>query len=388
MLRANESLKILIVSTSLAYGGAETQLVRVATRLKARGWEVRVGSLTLPKAYVEELETAGIPVFSLDIRRKLPDPRPILRLARFIREWRPHIVHSHMVHANLLARLVRLLAPFPILICSARSVKEGNRLRELLYRLTDPFCDLTTHVCQAGLERYVRIGAVPRHKIRYVPNGVDTAHFKPDLEIRFELRRELGLENLFIWLAAGRFDPPKDYPSLIRAFARVVAKEPNTVLLIAGDGPLRSSVEELVRELRLEGNVRFLGIRRDMPQLMNAADAYVMSSAWEGMANVLLEASATGLPIVATDVGGNGEIVLNGETGFLVPPKDPDKLAQAMLRLMSLPQDERKHMGERARRYIEDNFALERIVDRWEQLYHELLSRKLSPNGESGDEKR
>ena len=283
-----------------------------------------------------------------------------------------------MVHANLLARLVRLMVPVPILVCSARNVKERNRLRELLYRLTDPLCDLTTQVCQAGLERYVRIGAVPRHKIRYIPNGVDTAHFKPDPEIRVALRRELGLENLFIWLAVGRFDPQKDYPNLVRAFARVVVEEPNTVLLIAGDGPLRPSVEELVRELRLEGSVRFLGIRRDMPQLMNAADAYVMSSAWEGMANVLLEASASALPIVATDVGGNGEIVIDGETGFLVPPKNPNKLAQAMLRLMSLPQEERKHMGERARQYVEENFSLERVVDRWECLYRELLLKRVS----------
>jgi len=344
---------LLFIITSLAYGGAETQLVRLATRLKARGWEVRVVSLLPPRAYVEELEATGIPVLSLGIRRKMPDPRPILQLARLIREWRPHIVHSYMVHANLLARLVRLMVPVPILVCSARNVKERNRLRELLYRLTDPLCDLTTQVCQA------------RHKIRYIPNGVDTAHFKPDSETRVALRRGLGLENLFVWLAVGRFDPPKDHLNLVRAFARVVAEEPNTALLIAGDGPLRPSVEELVRELRLEGSVRFLGIRRDMPQLMNAADAYVMSSAWEGMANVLLEASATGLPIVATDVGGNGEIVLDGETGFLVPPKDPGKLAQAMLRLMSLPQEERKSMGEKARRYVEDNFALEQIVEHW-----------------------
>ncbi|MBO8143311.1 MAG: glycosyltransferase [Thermodesulfobacterium sp.] len=369
-------VRILYLITGLNIGGAETQLIRVATRLKARGWDVRVVSLLPPRAYVKELEAAGIPVLSLGIRRKLPDPRPILRLARLIREWRPHIVHSYMVHANLLVRLVRLIAPMPVLICSARNINEGGRLREILYRLTDSLCDLTTQVSQAGLERYVRIGAVPRHKIRYIPNGVDTAHFKPDPEIRVALRKELGLENLFVWLAVGRFDPQKDYPSLVRAFARVVAEESNTVLLIAGDGPLRPSVKELVRELRLEGSVRFLGIRRDMPKLMNAADAYAMSSAWEGMANVLLEASASALPIVATDVGGNGEIVLDGETGFLVPPKDPDKLAQAMLRLMGMPEEERQAMGKAARKHIEANFSLDRVVDMWENLYCEFLAQK------------
>jgi len=368
--------RLLFIITSLAYGGAETQLVRLASRLKARDWEVRVVSLMPPRAYVAELATASIPVFSLGIRRKIPDPRPILRLARLIRKWRPHIVHSYMVHANLLARLVRLIIPFPILVCSAQSVKEGNRLRELLYRLTDPLCDLTTQVCQAGLERYVRIGAVPRHKIRYIPNGVDTAHFKPDPEARVTLRRELGLENLFVWLAVGRFDPPKDYPTMLQAFAQVTRRAPETVLLIAGDGPLRPAMQDLAYELGIAKKAKFLGIRRDVPQLMNAADAYVMSSVWEGMPMVLLEASATGLPIVATEVGGNGEIVIDGETGFLVPPKDPDKLAQAMLRLMSLPQGERKHMGERARRYVEENFSLERVVDRWECLYRELLLKK------------
>jgi glycosyltransferase involved in cell wall biosynthesis len=368
-------LRILFVLTGLAYGGAETQLVRLATRLKSRGWEVSVVSLMPPKAYVEDLEAAGIPVFSLGIRRKLPDLGPVLRFARIIRKWRPDIVHSHMVHANLLARIVRFLAPIPVLICSARSIDEGGRFREILYRLTDSLCDLTTQVSHAGLERYVRVGAVPRHKIRYIPNGVDTERFKPNLEDRLKFRKELGVEG-FVWLAVGRFDPPKDYPSMLQAFARVVHKHSNTILLIAGDGPLRKTMENLARELGIEKRTKFLGIRRDIPQLMNAADAYVMSSSWEGMPNVLLEASATGLPIVATDVGGNREIVLDGVTGFLVPPRNPEALARAMLRIMDLSDEERKEMGKRARKHIEVKFNLDRVVDLWEILYYELLEKK------------
>jgi len=368
-------LRILFVLTGLAYGGAETQLVRLATRLKSRGWEVSVVSLMPPKAYVEDLEAAGIPVFSLGIRRKLPDLVPVLRFARIIRKWRPDIVHSHMVHANLLARIVRFLAPIPVLICSARSIDEGGRFREILYRLTDSLCDLTTQVSHAGLERYVRVGAVPRHKIRYIPNGVDTERFKPNLEDRLKFRKELGVDG-FVWLAVGRFDPPKDYPSMLQAFARVVHKHSNTILLIAGDGPLRKTMENLARELGIEKRTKFLGIRRDIPQLMNAADAYVMSSSWEGMPNVLLEASATGLPIVATDVGGNREIVLDGVTGFLVPPRNPEALARAMLRIMDLSDEERKEMGKRARKHIEVKFNLDRVVDLWEILYYELLEKK------------
>ncbi len=369
-------MKVLFLTTSLAYGGAPTQLVQLVMRLKTRGWEVRVVSLTPPRAYVNELETAGIRVFSLGIRRKLPDPRPILKLAQLIRTWRPCVVHSHMVHANLLARIVRLLVPIPVLICTAHSINEGGRLREIFYRLTDPLCDLTTQVSQAGLERYVRVGAVPRHKIRYIPNGVDTERFMPDPEAYIALRKELGLGDFFVWLAVGRFYPQKDYPNMLRAFAQVVRENPKTLLLIAGDGPLRESMENMAQGLGIERHVKFLGIRRDIPRLMNAADAYAMSSSWEGMPMVLLEASATGLPIVATDVGGNREVVLDGVTGFLVPPKDSEALAQAMLRLMTLPRDVRGHMGERARQYIEKKFSIERIIDRWEELYRELLQKK------------
>jgi len=367
--------KIVFVTTGLAYGGAETQLVRLATGLKARGWEIQVVCLISPRAYVEELEAAGISVFSLGIQKKLPDPRPILRLARLIRKWQPHIVHSFMVHANLLARLVRPLAPVPVLICSARNINEGGRFREVLYRLTDPLCDLTTQVSQAGLERYVRVGAVPRHKIRYIPNGVDTERFKPNPEDHLKIRRELGVDG-FVWLAVGRFDPQKDYPTMLQAFGHVVHKDSNTKLLIAGDGPLRKTMEVMARELGIEERVRFLGIRRDIPQLMNAADAYVMSSAWEGMANVLLEASASGLPIVTTDVGGNRQVVLHNKTGFLVSPKDPNALAQAMLRLMDMPEEERQAMGKAAREHIEADFSLDRVVARWEALYRELLAKK------------
>ncbi len=374
-------ISVLFVITGLAYGGAETQVVHLATQLKMRGWEIRVVTLIPPKAYGEELETAGIPVVSLNIRNKFPDPRPIFRLACLIRTWQPHIVHSHMVHANLFARITRIFTPMPVLICTAHNINEkgrkgSGRLREWTYRLTDPLCDLTTQVSQVGLERYIRVGAVPREKIRYIPNGVDTERFRPDSAVRARLREELGLRDAFVWLAVGRFEKPKDYPTMLQAFAQVLEGQREAVLLVAGDGPLRPAMEELAHELGIAERVRFLGIRRDVPELMNTADAYLMSSSWEGMPMVLLEASATGLPIVATHVGGNPEIVLDGKTGFLVPSKNPKALAQAMLRLMSIPERERQKMGEAARRHIEANFSLDRVVEQWEILYRELLSKK------------
>lgn len=289
--------------------------------------------------FVEELEGEGIPDYSLDVQCEWQIFKALWKLISFLRKFRPHIVHSHMVHANILAWIVRLFVSVPVLISTARSIDErgrkgSGRLRSFLYRLTDPLCDFTTQVSCAGLERHVRIRAVPRHKIRYIPNGVDIERFCPN--------------------------------QVIRSYR----------LFICGDGPLRSFLEALTKELGMEGHVRFLGLRRDIPELMNAADGFVLSSLWEGMPIVLLEAHAVGLPIVATNVGGNREVVLNGKTGFLVPPEDPEALAHAMLQLMMLSQEERERMGQEERKHIVENFSMERVVDMWEALYYELLAQK------------
>jgi len=370
------NLSVLFLITGLAYGGAETQLVNLATSLKKRGWEVRVVSMLSPQAFTEELKEAGIPLSTLNMRRGVADPRAVFRLVKILREWRPDIVHSHMIHANLLARVTRLFYKIPVLISTAHSIDEGGRWREIAYRLTDSLADLTTNVSQAAVERYIRVGAAPKDKIIFVPNGIDTSRFKPDRDTGWRLRNELGIDNYFVWLAVGRFEAAKDYPNMLQAFKMVVDKKQDTLLLLAGQGSLLEETRKLANELDLEDKVRFLGVRRDVPDLMNAADAYVMSSAWEGMPMVLLEAEACGLPVVATDVGGNSEVILNNKSGYIVPPGDSEALAATMVKMMALPEAERRAMGRAGRAHIEANYSLERVVDHWEGLYHELLQRK------------
>lgn len=210
-----------------------------------------------------------------------------------------------------------------------------------------------------------------------MPNGVDTGRFAPRPEDRQAKRREMGINNSeFVWLAVGRIEAPKDYPTMLYAFQKVCLNRPEARLVVVGKGELESQIRELTVELGLQSCVRFLGLRTDIPELLNAADAYVMSSAWEGMPMVLLEAHASGLPVVATDVGANRDVVQEGVSGFLVPARNPDALAAAMLRMMELPEEERRQMGLAGRQWVEDNYSLERIVDRWESLYFKLLSAK------------
>jgi glycosyltransferase involved in cell wall biosynthesis len=370
-------LKILKVATGLAYGGAETQLKNLALRLKQRGWSLSVVSMLPPRAYVEELEAAGICVYNLRMRRKVPDPRAVLRLAAIMRRERPLLIHSHMIYANLLARMTRLFVKVPVLICTAHSITEGGRPRELAYRLTDSLADITTQVSEAGKQRYIQVGAVPPHKVVCIPNGIDTSRFQPNPTVRQAVREQLGCApDAFVWLTVGRLEPVKNHLELLCAFREVAAVHPHARLLIAGQGSLQAATEQRIAELGLAERVHLLGVRRDIPELLNAADAFVLPSLWEGMPLTLLEAGAVGLPIVATDVGGNSEIVLESKTGYLVPVRDTAALAEAMLRVMRLSDADRFTMGQAGRAHVVQNFDLERVVDRWEALYRELLQQK------------
>jgi glycosyltransferase involved in cell wall biosynthesis len=372
-----QAKRITFVITILDYGGGQTELLRLAMRLKKHlGWEVQVVSMLPPVAFTEELTAAGISVVSLEMNKGIADPRAILRLAKLLRQWQPLILHSHLVHANLLARVTRIFAPIPVQISTAQSINEGGRLREIAYRLTDTWCDLTTNVSEAATERYIEVGATPKNKITYIPNSIDTNTFCPNPKARENLRQELKLGNNFVWLAVGRLEEQKDYPNLLQAFAQVVGQCPDGLLLICGRGILEDNLVKLTQELGLKNKVKFLRIRHDIPNLMNAVDAYVMSSAWEGMPIVLLEASAVGLPIVATDVSGNAEVVVDNQSGFIVPPHNSNALAEAMLNLMQVSPVDREKMGKIGRDHVLAKYDIEKVVNRWENLYRSLLAKK------------
>lgn len=368
--------RIAFVVNTLTHGGAEIQVSRLARGFKRRGCAVTVISMVPPDALVEELQTAGIEVSCLNMKPGVPNPAAILRLRRHLNQFRPQVVHSHIAHANILSRVTRVMSDFPVLICTAHSIKEGGRMLTLAYRWTDWLADLTTNVSQAGVERQVQHRAGSPQRIRFVPNGLDLEHFRPEPQWRPRIREELKLGSDFVWLAVGRMEPPKDYPTMIEAFAEVVAQRPETTLLIAGQGARETEVREAIQRHSVANRVRLLGVRPDVHALMNAADGYVMSSQWEGMPLVLQEAAAVGLPVVATDVGGNREVVLPDESGLIVPSRDPQALASAMRTLMATPPARRAEMGRRGRAHVEALFGIEHVLDLWESIYAELLARK------------
>lgn len=367
-------MRIFLLSTSMGMGGADQQILTLAREMRCRGHEVRIVALAPLGPMGIEARADGIPTESLGLQRNIGDVTRLPRLIRMIREWRPDVLHSHMVHANLLAGAIRPLVRVPALIATIHSIKDGGPLRMAAYRMTGKQVDRFTIISRLAAERYLRIGAVPAERLVVIPNTVDTDRFRRRPEIRAATRRELAVEDEFVWLAVGRFEEAKDYRSLIEAFATLSAGGSPSRLLLTGKGSLQSEVEGLVRARRIAHRVRFLGVRRDVPALMSAADGYALSSAWEGMPVVLLEAAAAELPIAATRVGGVPEVVEDGVTGFLVPPRDPAALAGAMRRVEELTPEARAAMGARGRALVEQHYATARVMETWQRLYSEVAT--------------
>src|SRR5919108_2356824 len=245
-------VRILFLSTSMGMGGADSQLLSAARVMVARGHEVVIVSLTPLGPMGLQARGLGIRTESLAMPRGIPDPRGLLQLARLTRDWRPDVVHSHMVHANLLARALRLIAPVPALVSTIHNIYEGGRLRMAGYRFTNRLVDHMTIVSQAAADRFVGEKIVPARLLTVVPNGVDTASIRAVPASEGEaLRRSLGIEGRFAWLAVGRFEVAKDYPNMLRAFARVRERHPEAVLLLVGRGSLQTETEALARELGL-----------------------------------------------------------------------------------------------------------------------------------------
>jgi glycosyltransferase involved in cell wall biosynthesis len=365
-------MRLFLLSTSMGMGGADQQILILAKAMRARGHEVRITALAPLGPMGEEAQRAGIPTESLELRRTPGHAGRIVRLCSSIRRWQPDVLHSHMVHANLLASALRSFTGVPALVATIHSINDGGRVWMAAYRASSAMVDRFTIISRLAAERYISIGAVPRRLVQVVPNAVDVEWFRRQPEAGAAIRRELDLGDAFVWLAVGRFEEAKDYPTMIAGFARLSESRSGSHLLLVGKGSLRENVEQLVRAHHLEGQVHFLGVRRDIPQIMSAADSYVLSSAWEGMPVVLLEAAAVELPIVSTRVGGVAEVVEDGGSGLLVQPGDPEALADAMRRIEQMPEEERRAMGTHGRTLVERQYATSHIMDVWERLYSEL----------------
>lgn len=370
---------VLHVVNRFGVGGSEKQAVEVIRRTDRSRFDVAVATMVPEGPWRGVLEEEGIEILDYPFRGFL---RPsgvghVLALAREIRRRGVDLVHCHDFYSNLFGTVAGRLSATGCRVVTAR--REFGILRSALQlraqRLMYALSDLTVVNSEVLGDHLRSEERVPSGRIRVVPNGIDSGAFSPG-EPPAGLLRELELpDGAFVVGIVARLGEEKDHATLLRAVARLRSSrpEPPLRLLVVGDGPLRSGLEALARDLGIADVVQFPGSRPDVPDLLRAMDVFVLPSLSEGFPNALLEAMATGLPVVASAVGGSREMVADGETGFLVPPQDPERLAERLALLWDDPHL-RSETGRAARSFVADGFSYGRTVRRFEDLYDRLLA--------------
>ena len=368
-MKPGGSLRVLHVDSEIPWRGGERQVIELMRRQRAIGDDPHLAapkrSALAERAAGEKFAVHPVPM------RGTWDLGSVLALARLHRALRPDVVHWHTARAHALGALASLLAPGPARVLSRRvdfPVRRSPGSR-LLYALP-----IDAILAISGGVREALIGSgVPASRIQVVPSGIDLGPFQTPFD-RPGLRRRLGIaDGELVILNVAALAPHKSQTDLLRAAASARGRRPDLRFWIAGDGPLRAELEAEHRALGLGDGVRFLGFRDDAADLFRAADLFVMSSYLEGLGTSILDAMAAGLAVVATRVGGIPEIVEHQASGILVPPRDPEALAAAILDLAGDPA-RRAALGARGRERARE-FSADATAERTRGAYLKALGR-------------
>ncbi len=376
--------KISHVITDLSTGGAEVMLYKLLSVMDRTAFATEVISLTDIGPVGEKVKDLGIPVRELGMRRGVPSPAALLKLAGLLRESRPDLVQTWMYHADLIGSLAagmsnRIPVVWGIHNCDLNPLvtkKSTIWTVRICAKLSGRLPDRIICCSEASMVFHRQLGYAPE-KLVVIPNGIDLLSFRPDPAARLSVREELGIpaETLLIGLV-GRFNPQKDHLNFIRAASLLYARFPEVRFLLCGDGITWENQELAgwIKAAGIYGNCHLLGRRDDIPRLQAALDIAVSSSRGEAFALVVGEAMACGVPCVVTNVGEMPRVV--GDTGRIVDPENHQALAGACMDLIEAGPGGRAQLGAAARRRVEKHFNLLDIVERYENLYSKQLAIK------------
>ncbi len=370
----DQPVPIALVITDLDVGGAEQALVSLAIRLNRQRWRPAVFCLDKPGRLRDVLLESNVPCECLGVQRWKPI-QAVAHLSQVLRRFKPQLVQSFLFHANLASRFAALGARFPWVIGGLRVAERQKRWHLTLDRLTTPLT--TGAVCVSeGVLRFSRdsAGLDPR-RLTVIPNGIDIGRFSAAIPAP---RNTLGIPDyVHLALYVGRLDPQKGLPDLLDAAERVIAAKNDWHLALAGEGPCREwLLEQIANRSALRDKVHWLGPRDDIPNVLKSADVLVHASLWEGMPNSVLEAMAAGIAVIGTAVEGTEDLVVNGETGWLAPPRDASTLARVMLEAAESPERLRRY-GQAGYIRAKRQFSIESTVSAYEQLWAGVLGYRL-----------
>lgn len=363
--------RIMLFTDSFSRGGTERQFVRFVRGIDRNLYDIRIACLQRSGPLLSEVESLGVSIveFPIDSLYNFKAAKLFVQMVRFLRREQIQIVHAFDFYTSVFAVPAARLARVPVVLASRRELL--NLRTPWQQRAIRIACRLATGVVvnsRAVGDDMAGPWSGNRRKIDVLPNCIDLDEFESKLSPG-EIRRELGLPPSSILIGAlGNLRPEKDLETFLLAARGIRDAIPSAEFLVIGDGPAGNMLKSLAGDLRLSESVHFLGERPDVPDLLAALDILVMTSYTESFPNAILEAMAMGKPVVATNVGGIPEVVAQGQTGFLVAPRDPKAIAD---RVLSLCQDStRRHeMGKAARARVENNFTVQAITAKLEDIY-------------------
>jgi glycosyltransferase involved in cell wall biosynthesis len=377
-----KKITLLHLITNLSVGGSQIILWRLLEKMDEARFANAVVCMIETGPVADRIRALGIPVFSLGMNRKWPDPRGLTNILRLLHDVRPDILQTWLYHSDLLGLLAGKIGGVPRILwnvrCSKMDMTRYGRLTAMVVAMAaklSGYPDSIIFNSYAGRQYHRSIGYEPK-RWEVIPNGFDLEAFKPDEKARIGLRDELGLpeKSLLIGLIA-RFDPMKDHRNYFLAARHLLSTEEGkgeVHFVLAGFGVDVGNVtmKRVISECRLDAQVHLLGERTDIPFVTSALDIASSSSLGEGFPNVIGEAMACGVPCAVTDVGDSAWLV--GDTGRIVPPGDPIALAGAWCELIRMGKDRRRSIGEAARRRIVEGFSIDVMVRRYEMIYEAL----------------
>ncbi len=349
-------------------GGAETFVRYTAPYLRSNGWDLRVITMISGGALVEELRQKNVPVLELDMNSKA-DLSALLRLVRLWKQDKPDILHTHLYHAGITGRFFgSWLDIKPIVVHQHGPEVERNGFRSWLDAITSSRVTQFIASCFAVSRTMQDREGIPSQKIKVIYNGIRIPN-RLDTAKPVEWQEPEGSITI---ACVGRFMPEKGHEYLLDAMAILKSNGYSPHLVFFGDGPLLTHIKSQSQKYGMSSQITFMGVRRDILEWLPLFDIFVLPSAWEGVSLALLEAMASGLPVIATAVGGTSEVVIDYENGILVPSGDVSALADALIVLIDNP-DLRTRMGEAAHQRISQEFTVDQSVNKISHLYDQLL---------------
>ncbi|MBF0236255.1 MAG: glycosyltransferase [SAR324 cluster bacterium] len=374
-------IKIVFIIDHLHVGGTETQLLELVRGLDKTRFEPHVLCLKEKGRTAQAIEQIGIPVELVwneipGVPKTLMRVMQTLQLSKTIKRISPDMVQTFLLTANIFGTVAAKLAGVPRIIASERSVintdSEDKPARNVVFRFVSRWIDSIFGNSKMVEDYLIQQAGIPSHKVSCIYNGIAAEKF--DVSPVSVLRQELGLESdtKLIGMIA-RLVPQKNYTMLIEAAVQIHQEFSDFRVLIIGEGNQRAELEQLIRDKGLEQTVILLGNRDDVPSILKSLDIFVLTSRYEGLPNVVMEAMCAGLPVVATNAGGTGELVVHGKTGFLVSVDDLQMFV-AFVRKLLRNDVLAKEMGESGMKHMQQNFSTAKMVSELERLYQNLYS--------------